>query len=140
MIFRPAGAREPLSTPEAYLGQLQFVDGLVGQLIRACQDAGKYDNALIILTSDHSWRFDPDERMLRASPFHVPLMIKWPGQTSAQVIERQVSLVQLAPLIELALRGGSEQQALDIVAGLPAPKKPRKGQSAFGGSMPRGLR
>lgn len=107
-----------------YEGQLQYVDKLIGEQLAILRASGKYDDALIILCADHAWRYDPDPAR-RSTPgwaYHVPLIVKWPNATGPQVIDKPFSLTQLGPLIDLAMNGGTEKAARDIIANAPLPE------------------
>jgi len=98
--FGPDG--EIPSDPEGYQRQLVYLDFLVGQIVQTLKSAGKFDNALLVLTADHAatapgWH---DEQMQ-----HVPLVIKAPGQTSPVVVDSQLANNRLGPLIDSALAG-----------------------------------
>jgi hypothetical protein len=83
------------------------MDAQIGRLFSALEDRGLFDDALIVLVADHgeymgerglfqhSYRLDPE---LTA----VPLLIKWPGQRSVEVVEELVSHVDLYPAIAAA--------------------------------------
>jgi len=80
-------------TIKGYLSNIQGVDHFLGEIISALEVAGRYDGATIIVTSDHSWRFDPDimHTELSDDPFaaterrHVPLIVKNPGQNHMSI-------------------------------------------------------
>ena len=94
-------------TPDDYHRQMLYVDGVIGQTIERLKQTGDFDRSLVIMTADHSWRVDPaiapgEEHRARR---HVPLLIKLPGQTTARVLDTDVALDELGPLIERALHG-----------------------------------
>lgn len=80
-------------TIKGYLSNIQGVDHFLGEIISALEVAGRYDGATIIVTSDHSWRFDPEilHTELSDDPFaaterrHVPLIVKNPGQNHMSI-------------------------------------------------------
>lgn len=90
---------------QRYLQQLGYVDALVGQMIARLKAVGKYDDAMIILTSDHGITFSPGA--LPREPigenavaiYNVPLLIKVPGQTEGVVSERIVSNAEVLATI-----------------------------------------
>jgi hypothetical protein len=111
-----------------YLRQIAYVDHLVGEMVATLRTAGKFDQALLIITSDHGWRDDPDQtfRSLPKSERSVPLLIKLPGQRSGQVIEEEFCNNQLALLLEAVFRGQTDSEELvqllqRLAAGRPAP-------------------
>jgi arylsulfatase A-like enzyme len=101
-----------------YDGQLRAIDDEIGRLLDRLRDAGLYDDALIVLTSDHGDAFmehgfishsaAPYEELVR-----VPLVVKLPGQRHAgTVVESQVRLVDVMPTI-LAATGIAADVDLD---------------------------
>jgi hypothetical protein len=96
-----AGSRED------YHRHLLYLDHLVGDFMDRLRKAGDYDRALLVLTADHAWRVDPDipPEHDHDAKRHVPLMIKLPGQTTPEVLDTDVALDELRPLIDRTLRG-----------------------------------
>ena len=86
-----------------YLLQLGYADRLFGELITKLKDIGKYEDSLIILTSDHGVLFLPDvlfrDFKTNASVFHVPLIIKTPKQNAPLVDDRFVLNIDILPTI-----------------------------------------
>ncbi len=90
-----------------YDAEVAFMDAEIGRLFAALDDRGLFDDALVVLVSDHgefmgeqglfshSYRLD---RELTA----VPLLIKWPGQRDGEVVDALVSHVDLYPAIAAA--------------------------------------
>jgi len=71
----------------------------------------RYDNAMLVFTSDHSWRHDPEyedivfdefkKRGAKKSPMkHVPLLIKWPHQSSGSVVTNETFIQEILPLMQ----------------------------------------
>jgi hypothetical protein len=109
-----SGATLDNTNTNDYLRQIAYVDHLIGEIVGTLQAAGKFDEALLIITSDHGWRFDPDQ-VVRALPKFdrsVPLLIKLPGQCSAHVIRQEFCNNQLAPLVEAVLSGNNNTEEL----------------------------
>ena len=102
---------------DRYLENVAFADHLVGKLLAMLDRAGRYDNSLIVLLSDHGEAFLEHGRYLHTSSvhremLHVPLILKWP-ETMAEPASRvtePVSLVDLVPTLAdgLALQGIAE--------------------------------
>jgi arylsulfatase A-like enzyme len=92
----------------AYLSEVAFMDHQIGRLISALVEAGLFDRSTIILVADHgeflgeggffshACRLDPELT-------EIPLLIKWPGQTTAERDHRLVSQVDLFATIVDAL-------------------------------------
>lgn len=101
-----------------YAANLRYLDTVLGELLEAMRSAGTLDEATIILTSDHTWRFDPELDHLyvqRGLPFrslefdpipeeltHVPLIVRQAGQATRRNVHDRVELTRLFELPELA--------------------------------------
>jgi len=88
-----------------YNRHLGFVDYSFGRFIETLKQHNKFDNALIVVLSDHSYRVDPDETDRR----HVPMLIKLPDQKDAVTISSKVDTISLRPIIESVLEGHPEK-------------------------------
>lgn len=106
---------------EGYRRHLAYLDVVLGQFFAALTNAGKFDNAMIVVTSDHSWRLDytfdghlQDGEDLR----HVPLFIKLPGQHDAQRVAGKFELLRLAPILDAVMQGRPDEarKLLNIAA------------------------
>jgi len=104
----PDGRAWEKSDLEGYRRNLARLDRLLGEFTAAMKAAGRYDDALIVLTSDHSWRDDPARRPGDPGDAltHVPLIIKRPGQTSPGSVPARFETWQLGVLIRRALWDG----------------------------------
>lgn len=83
-----------------YMAEVAFMDSQIGRLFDRLRMSGLYDDALIVLVSDHgeflgerglfshSYRLDPELT-------HVPMLIKRPGQVEGELIHDLVSHVDL---------------------------------------------
>ena len=59
------GFRDPFLTrhnEQRYLLQLDFVDRLIGRLLRRLKAQGMYDNTLLVVTADHGIARRPGSR------------------------------------------------------------------------------
>ena len=94
---------------ENYYGNLAYLDEKIGEIISNLKASKNYDNSLIIMTSDHSWRFDPDydrrEWQWIFEKLHVPLCIKLPGQTHSIEIDSKFLTFKLGSFINNYLDG-----------------------------------
>lgn len=102
--------RRPLSKHERdhlisqYDGGIAYLDQQIGLLAGKLQRAGILDQALLIITSDHGEAFGRRQLMwhgnaLYQNEVHVPLIIKYPGQTEKQVSSQPAGSVDLLPTI-----------------------------------------
>ena len=87
-----------------YDDEVRYVDANVGRLLEYLQQSGIYDDALIILTSDHGeelWEHNGYEHghALYNEQLWVPLMVKLPGESEPTRVTEPVSLEGLMPTI-----------------------------------------
>jgi len=86
-----------------YTDNLRYADTLIGELIESITSAGHFASSTIVLTSDHSWRHDPDlesdPEMIRLT--HVPLIIKHAQQIEPTEIDSPFSLVDLGNVLPI---------------------------------------
>lgn len=90
-----------------YEAEVAYMDSEIGRFFGALKKLGRFDEALIVVVADHgeflgerglfshSYRLD---RELTA----IPLIVKWPHQTEARVVDGLVSHVDLFPTIASA--------------------------------------
>lgn len=79
-------------------------DQSIADLIQAIQEAGLYDNALIIVTGDHGTNFSSGyygyyTPVLSAAEHHVPLLVKYPFQKEGRRISGLASHVDILPTV-----------------------------------------
>lgn len=92
-----------------HLLQLQWTDRLVGAVMDRLEDLGRWDDAVVVVTSDHGVSFAAGESLRTPGPrtetelAWVPLLIKDPGQTAGEVDDANVLLIDVLPTVaELA--------------------------------------
>lgn len=85
-----------------YLGNLAYLDRLIGEIVTILKESGKFDNSLIVITSDHSWRPDPNVPSASSDPRrrHVPLFVKYPHQKKMAEITDPTETVRLFHFLE----------------------------------------
>ena len=95
---------------QRHLLQVQYVDALLGRLLERLRDRGTYDDALVIVTSDHGTSLRPGLpfRVPNETTFadiaSVPLLIKRPGQREARVdATTNVETIDIFPTIAAEL-------------------------------------
>lgn len=108
---------------QRHVFQVAYVDRALGAMVQSLKQAGMWDEALVIVTSDHGMYFgaDADGRSLREPTPHsvdsiirVPLFVKYPGQDAGVVDRQAAQTIDIVPTI------------LDVL-GLQAPR-PLDGQ------------
>ena len=89
-----------------YDENVRFADHLVGRLVETFKAAGRYDDAMVVVTSDHGEGFFEHGRFLHTALLYeefirIPFIVKWPASQSgfAPEVEGAVSLVDLAPTL-----------------------------------------
>ncbi len=107
-IFRADGTTRPkngiYSSNRSNLAYEQIIhlDRIIGEFIDTLKKLGKYENSTIILTSDHTQRWDPNLRQTARAYTHVPLFVKLPHQKNAQRIDAPFNAVHLFDLLRQA--------------------------------------
>jgi len=88
-----------------YYASIAHLDFHIGRLIQALKDEGKYDDTIIVFTSDHGEYLGFHHLLLKSGPLYdplvrVPLIIKWDKKSLVELdSDRLVSLIDLAPTI-----------------------------------------
>jgi arylsulfatase A-like enzyme len=105
--FDPALPKRELR--EAYGGRIHYVDEQVGRILDALREEGVYDEALIVVTSDHGEGFGErhgevvevaHSKHLFDTTQHVPLIVKLPRSAEGgRRVAAQVQLVDLTPTL-----------------------------------------
>ena len=90
---------------QRYLMQVGFVDTLLGELLEELKESNLYDEALIMVLSDHGISIRPNTslRWMTSENFHellsIPLFIKLPGQKKGVVSNKRVETIDIVPTI-----------------------------------------
>ena len=100
-----------------YLENVAYADSLVGGVLGSLDRHGRYDDALVVLASDHGEALMEHGRFLHSQNvhrevLHIPLVIKWPASVTGfrGVVDDPVSLLDLLPTLVdgLALEGAAD--------------------------------
>lgn len=111
----------------AHIRQLAFLDKLLGRILDRLEAQGMFDDALIVLTSDHGTSYYWDDEGLprkdlasiqAAGTVLVPWFLKLPRQSEGHTIDTPLQTIDIVPTLAAAL---------DIELAWPA-----EGVSAFG--------
>jgi arylsulfatase A-like enzyme/thioredoxin-like negative regulator of GroEL len=92
-----------------YEGEIAAADDAVGELVAGLKRQGAYDEAFVVLTSDHGEGLgDHGEEehgiLLYRETLHVPLIVKRPqGAAGGSSVERAVGLVDVLPTLTEAI-------------------------------------
>lgn len=90
------------STVNDYNGEIRAADARIGTVVKALEERGVYDQALIIVTADHGELLPEGghEAPPRSELTHVPLIVKFPGNRWAgRTVTKQVRHVDIVPTI-----------------------------------------
>lgn len=106
----PLEGHEPMGKSlDAYREHLVYLDTVIGRLIAKIKASGKYDDALIIMSADHSWREDNYQgsvKEIHRQVREVPLIIKYPRQTEGVTIDSPVNVLTISKLLKESLESG----------------------------------
>lgn len=102
----------------SYFDNLALVDRTVGELRRALEEAGMWDETTVLMMSDHWWRTDAydfvlkgnlqaEERPFASLPFdpRVPFLLKLAGVQRESVYDKPFNTVLVRDLVVALLRG-----------------------------------
>jgi hypothetical protein len=112
----PGGDRRGPETAPALLDrqrlqlEVAHIDRLVGDLLDRLHETGLYDDALVVVTSDHGLAFrpggtvrglgiEPIEATAQPELLWVPLLVKAPGQTTGGVRDVPAETIDVVPTI-----------------------------------------
>ena len=109
-IFTPDEIRMPAFLPDtplartemtAYYNSVRRADDSLGNVIKALKDSGVYDNTLIVFFSDHGMPFPFAKTAMYYHSTHTPLMVRWPGVTTADTLDdtHVVGTVDIQPTL-----------------------------------------
>lgn len=102
-----------LGTPQEYMRHLEYADKVLGSFMDRLRRDGTFDDALIVVTSDHSWRADPDTTLQRHQVRRVPLIVKLPGQRTGCVVDDSFPNVGSWNFVEHVVEGRSSNEAVE---------------------------
>lgn len=132
----PTGEVEGVSEAGRYGDFVAQVDGTIGAILRALDEAGLAENTLIIVTSDngaHWTEADKAEYAHRANDqfrgqkadiyeggHHIPYMARWPAQIAAgsssdQLIGTTDLLATLSGIVDQPLPAGAGEDSYDML-------------------------
>lgn len=124
-VFTPADVEQLLAL---YDGNLRMVDDAVDQVFEALKEAGRWENTLVILTSDHGEAFGEHgvythNSTLYEEMIHIPFVVRLPGGEipTAVDVSRPVTLADLVPTVlgRLGLPPAPEVWGVDLLRERP---------------------
>ena len=89
---------------DRYDGEIAQNDSSFGELLQLLRERGFYEDSLIVFTSDHGEEFKEHGRWRHGANLHVetlnvPLIMKFPRQSSAKRVSKAVQHIDLMPTI-----------------------------------------
>ena len=119
---RPIDELEALE--DLYDGCIHQVDSSVGHLLARLESMGELEDTLVVITSDHGEGFGERDPVrgtravghgvsggLHEMLFHVPLLVKYPGQDAERTTDRVVSLTHFPSVVDAVLDGNWDYEA-----------------------------
>ena len=101
---KPLSEREAAYFRDQYDGELAYLDAEVGRLLDWLRDQDRFDDTLIVVTSDHGEAFGEHGVAghgvtLYEHQLAIPLIVKPPGSANAERIDVRVSQVDIFPTV-----------------------------------------
>jgi arylsulfatase len=112
---RPWWQRQALEG--VYDGTIRQIDSQIERIVTELKSRGSLDDTLLVITSDHGEGFGepshirPGARLsghgqgIHDVLVHVPLVVKYPGQTTSRQIEDPATLTQFPDAVRAAING-----------------------------------
>jgi len=118
-----------------YASEISYTDEHIGRFLDELKRRGLYDDALIIVTSDHGESLlDRPDRWIGHTVgvygeyLNVPLILKLPGQREHRTIEEWVSIIDIPSTI-LSLTGPAKPRGMTLEG--KSLTRPRSGRALF---------
>src|SRR5262249_8583647 len=116
----------------SYDAAIAYLDAELGRLLRRLEELGVLDDSVIVITSDHGELFGRSGALghdgvgLVPGVFHVPLLIRFPGDREARDDRRPVSAIDLYPTIleSCGLSAERPPYARTLQSPAPWPQRP----------------
>ena len=117
-----------------YLDNLTLADQTIGEIRRAMEKTGVWDNTTVLITSDHSWTlsktFDGKEDS------RVPFLLKLPGQTTPVTYEARFNTILIHDLL-LEILSGRLSSTSEIVPWLDRDRSAARAPCTPGSLLPK---
>ena len=123
-------ASEKAKMDAAYNGSVAYLDDVVGGLLERFAAEPWYDKSLIIITADHGEQLGEENRIdhgngLDHGATSIPMIVKFPGQTTARDVQSPVSQVDVFSTIAAAagVAVPGPRPGVDLGAGDPGEER-----------------
>ena len=90
---------------QRHLLQVGYTDLALGRVLDRLDEAGLYDESLVVVVADHGVSFRPNGERRRVEPGNieeiafVPLFVKPPGQTDGKIVDASARTIDIVPTI-----------------------------------------
>jgi Sulfatase len=90
---------------QRHLLQVGYTDLALGRVLDRLEEAGLYDESLVVVVADHGVSFRPNGERRRVEPGNieeiafVPLFVKPPGQIDGKIVDASVRTIDIVPTI-----------------------------------------
>jgi uncharacterized sulfatase len=129
----------------AYLAEITYMDGQVGEILRTLEDSGRMKDTLVLFTSEQGSQFPGCKWTNWDTGVHTALIARWPGRIEAgRRTDAVVHYADILPTV-LALAGGDGSRHVydgRSFAGVLLGKEARHREYAYGlhNNIPEGPR
>ena len=104
----------------AYLAEITYMDGQVGELLAALDAAGKADSTLVLFTSEQGSQFPGCKWTAWDTGLHTALVARWPGVVRAGArTDAMVQYADVLPTLVEAAGGATDGKGFDGTSFLP---------------------
>lgn len=91
-------------SPDGIFGNIELADRMLGEIRRAMEAEGQWDQSAVIVTADHVEKYRPDW-IDSSNDIRVPLIVKLPGEGEGVVYDRPIDALIVHDLASALLRG-----------------------------------
>jgi arylsulfatase A-like enzyme len=81
-------------------GNIALLDLMVGQFVDSRKKQGKNETSILVFTSDHTWRNDPEVARTGKAFTHVPFMVHFPGQKGYVRVDEAFTTLNLMRMLD----------------------------------------
>jgi len=104
----PLSAERQAQLDGAYDASVLYADHHLGRILHALESAGRLDQTIVVVVSDHGEMLGEDGGMghdkgYSDAVYHVPLVVRFPSEDAPRTVDRVVSLSDLVPTLAARL-------------------------------------